>query len=120
MSTRLTRSDRDRVIGGVCGGIAERTGYDSSVVRLVFVLSLLLPGPQLVIYLILWAVIPASPDAARYAQQRPISAPPSVPPADRRAMPTVSEVTSNPLDQSPQPWTSGNPTNPAEQHPHQQ
>jgi phage shock protein C len=55
---QLVRTDDNKVIAGVCGAIARRYGWSATVVRLVFLLSLLLPGPQIVIYLILWAVIP--------------------------------------------------------------
>ena len=55
--TTLTRSS-DRVIGGVCAGIAERYGWRTRNVRIAFVVSGILPGPQFVIYLVLWAVLP--------------------------------------------------------------
>jgi len=46
----------------VCAGIAERYGWDPTIVRVVAVLSLFLPGPQLLAYLILWLVIPNADD----------------------------------------------------------
>ncbi|MFF3569521.1 MULTISPECIES: PspC domain-containing protein [Nocardia] len=55
---RLTRSRTDRWIGGVCGGLAEYFGWNATLVRLLFILSCLLPGPQFLIYLVLWVVIP--------------------------------------------------------------
>lgn len=55
---RLLRSRQDRWIGGVCGGLAEYFGWDPNLVRLAFVLSILLPGPQFLVYLVLWVVIP--------------------------------------------------------------
>jgi phage shock protein C len=55
---QLVRTDDNKVIAGVCGAIARRYGWSPNVVRLVFLVSCLLPGPQIVIYLILWAVIP--------------------------------------------------------------
>jgi phage shock protein C len=54
----LSRSRTDRVIAGVCAGLAERFGWRPGVVRLLFVLSCLLPGPQFLVYLVLWAIIP--------------------------------------------------------------
>ena len=42
-------------------GIADRYGWDANAVRLVFVLSCLLPGPQFVVYLALWALMPKRP-----------------------------------------------------------
>lgn len=47
------------MIGGVCAGIADRFGLDRSVVRLLFVLSCLLPGPQFVVYIALWILMPS-------------------------------------------------------------
>ncbi|WP_153409912.1 PspC domain-containing protein [Nocardia macrotermitis] len=55
---RLTRSHTNRWIGGVCGGLAEYFGWNATLIRLLFVLSCLLPGPQFVLYLVLWLVIP--------------------------------------------------------------
>lgn len=57
-SKRFTRSTTDKWIGGVCGGIAEYFGWDSTLVRVAFVASILLPGPQLLLYLALWLIIP--------------------------------------------------------------
>jgi phage shock protein PspC (stress-responsive transcriptional regulator) len=42
----------------VCSGLARRFGMSSGVMRLIFVISCLLPGPQFVIYLVLWALMP--------------------------------------------------------------
>ncbi|MGH8883418.1 MAG: PspC domain-containing protein [Stackebrandtia sp.] len=58
MATTLTRSD-DRMIAGVCGGLAERFGWKPRTVRIVFVLSCILPGPQFLIYLVLWVIMPS-------------------------------------------------------------
>ncbi|WP_040160797.1 PspC domain-containing protein [Mobilicoccus massiliensis] len=60
MTQALVRTDRtNRVIGGVCGGLARRYGWNAKVVRLAFVASCLLPGPQLLIYILLWIVMPS-------------------------------------------------------------
>jgi phage shock protein PspC (stress-responsive transcriptional regulator) len=60
-TTTLTRPQQGRVIAGVCAGLAQRFGWNANVVRLLFLLSCLLPGPQFVIYLVLWALIPKAP-----------------------------------------------------------
>lgn len=60
-TTTLTRPQQGKMIAGVCAGLAERFGWNANVVRLVFLLSCLLPGPQFVIYLVLWALIPKAP-----------------------------------------------------------
>lgn len=57
MST-LVRPTNDRMIAGVCAGIGRRFGIAPNVVRLIFVLSMLLPGPQILIYLAGWILIP--------------------------------------------------------------
>lgn len=58
MTRRLSRPREDRWIAGVCSGLARRFGLSSGVMRLIFVLSCLLPGPQFLIYLILWVMMP--------------------------------------------------------------
>jgi phage shock protein PspC (stress-responsive transcriptional regulator) len=55
----LTRPRDDRWIAGVCAGLARRFGVPAGTVRLAFVLSCLLPGPQFVVYLVLWALMPS-------------------------------------------------------------
>jgi len=59
-SRPLRRSIDDRVLGGVCGGIAEFLGIDSTLVRVLYVLlSILSAGfPGTLVYLILWVLIP--------------------------------------------------------------
>ncbi|GAA0907547.1 hypothetical protein GCM10009557_82390 [Virgisporangium ochraceum] len=55
----LVRPVGDRVLGGVCAGLARRIGLDPWAARLLFVLILmLLPGSQFLIYPILWIVMP--------------------------------------------------------------
>ncbi|MCW2580754.1 MAG: Phage shock protein PspC [Blastococcus sp.] len=56
---RLRRDSRHKVIGGVCAGLARRYGLSRSGLRLAFVLSCVLPGPQVLAYLLLWVLIPA-------------------------------------------------------------
>lgn len=58
MSTTLSRPRR-RVIAGVCSGLAVRFDMSPNVVRLLFVLSCLLPGPQFLAYVVLWVVMPS-------------------------------------------------------------
>jgi phage shock protein PspC (stress-responsive transcriptional regulator) len=47
------------LIAGVCSGLGRRFGLPPNLVRLLFVLSIILPGPQFVIYLALWIMIPS-------------------------------------------------------------
>ncbi len=62
MNDKLYRSQGDKMVGGVCGGLAEKFKIDSSLVRLVFVLLFLLGGHGLLIYVILWLIVPLKPD----------------------------------------------------------
>ena len=55
---RLTRSNTDRIIGGVAGGVANYLDVDPTLVRLGFVLLVLVGGVSPLIYVILWAVLP--------------------------------------------------------------
>ena len=59
---KLYRSESDKRIAGVCGGIAEYFEVDATIIRIAF-LILLLPGgfPGLLLYLILWIVVPLKP-----------------------------------------------------------
>jgi phage shock protein PspC (stress-responsive transcriptional regulator) len=57
-TTTLTRPRDNRVIAGVCAGLAQRFGWKPRTVRLLFVLSCLLPGPQFLVYLALWITMP--------------------------------------------------------------
>lgn len=55
---RLLRSGSDRVIGGVCGGIAKFTNIDPTLLRLVTMFLLIFGGLSLWIYIVLWIFIP--------------------------------------------------------------
>ncbi len=60
MKEKLTRVKNDKVIAGVCGGIAKYLGWDASIVRLLYVLvSIFLAAfPGMLVYLVLWIVMP--------------------------------------------------------------
>ncbi|GID30190.1 PspC domain-containing protein [Paractinoplanes brasiliensis] len=58
MTRRLARPRNDRWIAGVCSGLARRFGVSPNIMRLIFVISCLLPGPQFLIYIILWVLLP--------------------------------------------------------------
>ena len=63
MNNQLIRSSSDRMIGGVCGGLAEYFNIDSAIVRLVFVLAVL-SGISPLVYVVLWIVMPEQKTAA--------------------------------------------------------
>lgn len=69
MTKRLYRSTTDRMIAGVCGGIAEYFNIDPVIVRIIAVI-LLLPGglPGFLPYVILWIIVPE--DIARPTTKR--------------------------------------------------
>ncbi|NES26390.1 PspC domain-containing protein [Micromonospora terminaliae] len=58
MSRKLVRPRQGRMFAGVCAGLAQRFGMSAGLVRLLFLLSLLLPGTQVIVYLILWILMP--------------------------------------------------------------
>jgi len=59
MSKQLTRSTTDNMIGGVCAGVAEYTGLDVTLVRLIVVLGTIFGfGSFALAYLIGWVLIP--------------------------------------------------------------
>jgi len=59
----LHRSRRSKMIAGVCGGLAETLGWDPTMMRLLYVLVSILSAafPGIIVYLVLWVVIPESP-----------------------------------------------------------
>ncbi len=61
MKKKIYRSRKDRMIGGVCGGIAEYFEIDSTLVRLAFLVILLARGAGLLAYIIAWIIIPEKP-----------------------------------------------------------
>ncbi len=58
MEKKLYRSQKDRMIGGVCGGLGEYFGIDPTIVRLLFVAFALAGGPGLIAYLVFLIVVP--------------------------------------------------------------
>lgn len=58
MKKRLYKSEQDRKIAGVCGGIAEYLEMDSSLVRVAFVLFCLFVGLGIFVYILMWLIVP--------------------------------------------------------------
>lgn len=71
MNNRLYRDDIHKVIGGVCAGLADYLKIDVSIVRLIFVLTLILKGGGLLIYVILWMVLPKKTLTFQMPPQQP-------------------------------------------------
>ena len=55
----LSRPRAGRILAGVCAGLARRFGMRPAVVRILFVVSLILPGPQALAYVVLWVLMPS-------------------------------------------------------------
>lgn len=55
---RLVRPRRGKILAGVAAGVARRYGLSPALVRILFVLSMILPGPQILAYLALWIIMP--------------------------------------------------------------
>lgn len=64
MRHRLYRSTTNRMIAGICGGIAEHFDIDPVIVRLVAVALLIFTGlfPTFFVYLLLWVIVPERPE----------------------------------------------------------
>ena len=60
----LYRSTRDAMIGGVCGGIAEWLDWDPTLVRILYVVgsAVSVAFPGLIVYIVLWILMPRSPN----------------------------------------------------------
>jgi phage shock protein C len=75
---RLRRSRRDRVIGGVCGGLGSYLGVDPVLLRIATVALVLSGGAGLLAYVVAWAVIPEAesdePEGSTPSADRPAAA----------------------------------------------
>lgn len=63
MSTRIFKSKTDRIIDGVCGGLAEYFGIDSLIVRLAFIALFFIGGIGLILYIVLMIIMPTADKA---------------------------------------------------------
>ena len=75
-----------RMLGGVCAAIADHFGWERTVVRLLTVASIFLPGPQILAYIALWILIPSE---ERYWQRQAAAAQQPVPPQYPTQYPTT-------------------------------
>ena len=56
---KLYLSDKDRKIAGVCGGLAEYFGIDSTIVRILWALAVMVSyGTGFILYLVFWLIVP--------------------------------------------------------------
>jgi len=55
---KLSLSYSDRIVGGVCGGIAEYLGFDATIIRILFVIAAIIGfGSPVLVYFVLWLVM---------------------------------------------------------------
>ena len=73
---KLERSTTDKMLAGVAGGLAKYFNIDTVLVRVLFVIFALAGGPGLLVYIILWIVMPEEPLGA------PVEAEPVEPPVE--------------------------------------
>ncbi len=85
---RLYRARDERMVAGVCGGIAKYFNVDPTLVRLLFVIAAFAAGPGLLAYIVLAIIVPEEP--AGYVA--PAAAAPQ-PPATEQVEPTASHET---------------------------
>jgi phage shock protein C len=64
------RSSSNKVVAGVCGGLAEKLVIDPVIIRLVFVLLAVFAGGGILAYIILWIVLPERPWTDAYTSQK--------------------------------------------------
>jgi phage shock protein C len=62
MAKTLYRSRKNRLIAGICGGIAEYFDVDPIIVRLITLILVLSAGAGLLAYIVAWIVVPEEPD----------------------------------------------------------
>ena len=67
MNNYLYRSESDKMLGGVCGGLANYLSLDTTLVRLFFALLVLGSGIGLIVYLALWIIMPS--ESSEYADR---------------------------------------------------
>lgn len=53
------KKSKDKVLAGVCGGIAEALGFDKTLVRIIWAILVLFAGTGLILYLLLWILMPS-------------------------------------------------------------
>ncbi|MCK5705703.1 MAG: PspC domain-containing protein [Cyclobacteriaceae bacterium] len=60
MSSEKLKRSRDRILGGVCGGIAKWLGWDVTIVRIAYIFISILSAafPGTIVYIILWMIMP--------------------------------------------------------------
>jgi phage shock protein PspC (stress-responsive transcriptional regulator) len=101
MNRRLYRSRHDSVLGGVAGGVAEYLDVDPSIVRVIWaILGIVTGGLFVLLYIVMWIVVPESP----YAGPAGPAGPPAPPgPAFAGAPPPAGDAGVPPTPAAPEP-----------------
>ncbi len=94
MNKRLYRSTREKMIGGVCGGLGEYFEIDPVLIRILFVVATFVGGSGILAYILCWIIIPEEP---RVVQPAPTEAAP----------PQTVSSQPNPTAPQPAPATNG-------------
>jgi len=69
-SHRLSRNKNDKMVGGVCGGIANHFNIDATIIRVALIIITLAWGSGLILYLLLWAILPEVDDQQPSVKRR--------------------------------------------------
>ena len=76
MDKRLYRSRTDRILGGVCSGIAKYFDVDPTIIRLVTVALIFAGGSGILAYIIAWIIVPEEPEAGTEQENKTIDVTP--------------------------------------------
>jgi phage shock protein C len=77
MSKKLYRSEREKMLGGVCGGLAEYLDIDVNIMRLLFIAAGLLTVlfPMVIFYIIAWIIVPVEEEIPQKSKPNQTSKP---------------------------------------------
>ena len=101
MEKKLYRSNINKKVAGVCGGLSDYFELDSTIIRLIFVLLTIFgAGSGIIIYIVLWIVVPRSPYFMPF-QQEPFVTPP--PPAQTETNAEGNKPEQGPVIENQQP-----------------
>ena len=110
MNRRLYRSRTDSVLGGVAGGVAEYLDADPAIVRIIWaILAIVTGGMFVVLYIVMWIVVPEARTSTPSASTAPASAAPGGAPTTGpdAAAPTAGEPAESSVSGAPAPPRRG-------------
>lgn len=61
MARKIYRNEKEKVIGGVCAGLADYFDIDVVIIRVIFIATALVWGSSIILYIVLWIAMPAQP-----------------------------------------------------------